>query len=94
MVASTSPKQLIDDSVIEAIETTAALAPLRPTNLAGIAATRKVFPDLPQVAVFDTAFRQTLRAYRCTGRCIPSTAFAATVSTVPATPLLASALAS
>ncbi len=58
---------LIDDSVIEAIETTAALAPLHnPTNLAGIAATRKVFPDLPQVAVFDTAFHQTLppRAYR------------------------------
>ena len=58
---------LIDDSVIEAIETTAALAPLHnPANLAGIAATRKVFPDLPQVAVFDTAFHQTLppRAYR------------------------------
>jgi len=58
---------LIDDRVIEAIETTAALAPLHnPANLAGIAATRKVFPDLPQVAVFDTAFHQTLppRAYR------------------------------
>ncbi|MEH6603763.1 MAG: acetate kinase [Halomonas aquamarina] len=58
---------LIDDSVIEAIETTAALAPLHnPANLAGIAATRKVFPELPQVAVFDTAFHQTLppRAYR------------------------------
>nr|WP_287838183.1 acetate kinase [Halomonas sp.] len=58
---------LIDDSVIEAIETTAALAPLHnPANLAGIATTRKVFPDLPQVAVFDTAFHQTLppRAYR------------------------------
>lgn len=58
---------LIDDSVIEAIETTAALAPLHnPANLAGIAATQKVFPTLPQVAVFDTAFHQTLppRAYR------------------------------
>ena len=58
---------LIDDSVIAAIETTAALAPLHnPANLAGIAATRKVFPELPQVAVFDTAFHQTLppRAYR------------------------------
>ena len=58
---------LIDDSVIEAIETTAALAPLHnPANLAGIAATRKVVPELPQVAVFDTAFHQTLppRAYR------------------------------
>ncbi len=58
---------MIDDSVIAAIETTAALAPLHnPANLAGIAATRHVFPDLPQVAVFDTAFHQTLppRAYR------------------------------
>lgn len=58
---------LIDDSVINAIETTAALAPLHnPANLAGVAATQNVFPTLPQVAVFDTAFHQTMppRAYR------------------------------
>lgn len=58
---------LIDASVIEAIKTTAALAPLHnPANLAGIAATRSVFPELPQVVVFDTAFHQTMppRAYR------------------------------
>ncbi|OJA07027.1 acetate/propionate family kinase [Halomonas sp. QHL1] len=58
---------LIDDSVIAAIQTTAALAPLHnPANLAGIAATQNVFPELPQVAVFDTAFHQTMlpRAYR------------------------------
>ncbi|MCW4148730.1 acetate/propionate family kinase [Vreelandella janggokensis] len=58
---------LIDEHVIAAIETTAALAPLHnPANLTGIAATRNVFPSLPQVAVFDTAFHQTLppRAYR------------------------------
>ncbi|UXZ53320.1 acetate kinase [Halomonas sp. 7T] len=58
---------LIDDSVVEAINATSALAPLHnPANLAGIAATQKVFPELPQVAVFDTAFHQTLppRAYR------------------------------
>ncbi|MCS2609574.1 acetate/propionate family kinase [Halomonas dongshanensis] len=58
---------LIDESVLEAIERTAALAPLHnPANLAGIAATRKLFPQLPQVAVFDTAFHQTLppHAYR------------------------------
>lgn len=58
---------LIDASVIDAIETTAALAPLHnPANLAGIAATRALFPYLPQVAVFDTAFHQTLppQAYR------------------------------
>ncbi|WP_447928284.1 acetate/propionate family kinase [Vreelandella sp. EE27] len=58
---------LITDDVIAAIETTAALAPLHnPANLAGITATRSVFAALPQVAVFDTAFHQTLpeRAYR------------------------------
>ncbi|MCE8019427.1 acetate kinase [Halomonas sp. MCCC 1A11036] len=58
---------LIDDEVVSAIEQTAALAPLHnPANLAGLAATRRLFPGLPQVAVFDTAFHQTLpeRAYR------------------------------
>ncbi|MGR4069133.1 acetate/propionate family kinase [Billgrantia sp. C5P2] len=58
---------LIDDDVAEAIERTSALAPLHnPANLEGVAATRRLFPKLPQVAVFDTAFHQTLppRAYR------------------------------
>lgn len=58
---------LIDENVMAAIHSTAALAPLHnPANLAGISATQRVFPDLPQVAVFDTAFHQTLppRAYR------------------------------
>ncbi|WP_111412681.1 acetate/propionate family kinase [Billgrantia lactosivorans] len=58
---------LIDDDVVAAIERTSALAPLHnPANLAGLAATRRLFPDLPQVAVFDTAFHQSLpeRAYR------------------------------
>ena len=58
---------LIDDDVVAAIEQTSALAPLHnPANLEGVAATRRLFPDLPQVAVFDTAFHQTLpaRAYR------------------------------
>ncbi|WP_104202589.1 acetate/propionate family kinase [Billgrantia saliphila] len=58
---------LIDDAVVEAIERTSALAPLHnPANLEGVAATRRLFPDLPQVAVFDTAFHQSLppRAYR------------------------------
>ncbi len=58
---------LIDDAVKAAIETTAALAPLHnPANLEGVAATGKLFPDLPQVAVFDTAFHQSLppRAFR------------------------------
>ncbi|MDR9439935.1 MAG: acetate kinase [Halomonas sp.] len=57
----------LDASVRRAIEATVALAPLHnPANLAGVKATLALFPDLPQVAVFDTAFHQTLprRAYR------------------------------
>ena len=57
----------LDDDVVAAIEATSALAPLHnPANLQGIAATRTLFPALPQVAVFDTAFHQSLppRAYR------------------------------
>lgn len=58
---------LIDESVMAAIQTTAALAPLHNlANLEGIVATQNVFPTLPQVAVFDTAFHHTMppRAYR------------------------------
>ncbi|MEV0999843.1 acetate kinase [Nonomuraea sp. NPDC050202] len=52
---------LIDDSVVAAIEELAPLAPLHnPVNLTGIRLARKVFPDVPQVAVFDTAFHRTL----------------------------------
>lgn len=57
---------LIDDNAIQAIEDCAPLAPLHnPVNLIGIQATRKLFPDSIQIAVFDTAFHQTLppRAY-------------------------------
>jgi len=57
----------IDEDVVAAIEATAALAPLHnPANLEGVKATRALFPDLPQVAVFDTAFHQSLppHAYR------------------------------
>ncbi len=52
---------LIDDSVIEAIEHAIDLAPLHnPPNLRGIEAARKSLPDIPHVAVFDTAFHQSL----------------------------------
>lgn len=52
---------LVDDEVVAAIEALAPLAPLHnPANLAGIAATRALLPELPQVAVFDTAFHRTL----------------------------------
>jgi len=58
---------LIDDDVIAAIRSVCDLAPLHnPANLAGIEAVRAIRPDLPQVAVFDTAFHQTMPppAYR------------------------------
>jgi len=57
----------IDDEVIQAIEDHAQLAPLHnPPNLLGIRVARKIFPGAPQVAVFDTAFHQTMppRSYR------------------------------
>lgn len=52
---------LIDKAVLNAIEECSDLAPLHnPSNLAGIIATQKQFPDLPQAAVFDTAFHQSM----------------------------------
>lgn len=54
---------LITDDVITAIEKTSPLAPLHnPANLQGIAATKALFADIPQVAVFDTAFHQSMPA--------------------------------
>jgi acetate kinase len=56
--------RIIDDQVLEEIEKAAELAPLHnPVNLVGINMARKLFPHAPQVAVFDTAFHQTLPAY-------------------------------
>lgn len=57
----------LDEAALQAIRATVPLAPLHnPANLLGIEAALKLFPDLPQVAVFDTAFHQTLpeHAYR------------------------------
>jgi len=53
---------LITDEVVRAVEDCIDLAPLHnPANLTGISAVRKLFGEgLPQVAVFDTAFHQTL----------------------------------
>jgi len=54
---------LVDDEVIAAIREFAPLAPLHnPENLDGIEAVAAIRPDLPQVAVFDTAFHQTMPA--------------------------------
>lgn len=52
---------LIDAEVLSALKQTVPLAPLHnPANLAGILALHETRPALPQVAVFDTAFHQTL----------------------------------
>ena len=51
----------IDDSVMAAIEECIPLAPLHnPANITGIKACQKVMPGVPMVAVFDTAFHQTM----------------------------------
>jgi acetate kinase len=56
-----SESVVIDDATVQAIRDCAALAPLHnPANLLGIEAARRAFPGVPQVAVFDTAFHQTL----------------------------------
>ncbi len=52
---------VINDEVIKAIEECNDLAPLHnPANLIGIDACRKLMPSTPMVAVFDTAFHQTM----------------------------------
>ncbi|NJP36994.1 acetate kinase [Alkalicoccus luteus] len=51
----------ITDDVIQGIEDVSELAPLHnPANLTGIRAFREVLPNVPAVAVFDTAFHQTM----------------------------------
>jgi acetate kinase len=51
----------IDDAVIKQIEDCIELAPLHnPSNLVGIRAIEKALPGIPQVAVFDTAFHQSM----------------------------------
>ena len=52
---------IIDEKVIEAIKECITLAPLHnPAGLAGIEACKKLLPNVPMVAVFDTAFHQTM----------------------------------
>ena len=56
-----SKSVLIDEDVIKGIEENKALAPLHNgANLDGIEAISKNLPGVPQVAVFDTAFHQTM----------------------------------
>ncbi|MBV6685351.1 acetate kinase [Rossellomorea sp. RS05] len=52
---------LITDEVLEKIDELSELAPLHnPANLTGIQAFRNILPNVPAVAVFDTAFHQTM----------------------------------
>ncbi len=52
---------VIHSEVIEGIEKCCELAPLHnPANLLGIMAVRSLMPEIPQVAVFDTSFHQTM----------------------------------
>ena len=56
-----SDSVVLDDAVLSQIRACSELAPLHnPANVLGIEAARKAFAELPQVAVFDTAFHQTL----------------------------------
>ncbi|CAM3692403.1 acetate/propionate family kinase [Occultella aeris] len=58
---------LIDDEVVAIIEDLSDLAPLHnPPNLDGIRAARASFPELPHVAVFDTAFHLTMPEHAAT----------------------------
>lgn len=55
---------LIREDTIKQIESCIDLAPLHnPHNLKGILVCKKLLPDIPQVAVFDTAFHQTMEDY-------------------------------
>jgi len=59
-----SSSVVITSSVIAEIEELSVFAPLHnPVNVAGIRVAMKMFPNVPQVAVFDTAFHQTLAPY-------------------------------
>lgn len=52
---------LLTDEVIKGIEECSELAPLHnPANLIGVAACKELMPNTPMVAVFDTAFHQTM----------------------------------
>lgn len=54
---------IIDGSVMEALEKNVELAPLHnPPNIMGIDACKELMPNTPMVAVFDTAFHQTIPA--------------------------------
>ena len=55
---------VIDDDVMKVINECVELAPLHnPSDITGIEACKHIMPDVPMVAVFDTAFHQTMPRY-------------------------------
>lgn len=59
-----SDSVIVDEKVIAAIEECCEIAPLHnPANLMGIRACKNILPKVPNVAVFDTAFHQTMPSY-------------------------------
>ncbi|MBR8702745.1 acetate kinase [Porphyromonas levii] len=59
-----SQSVVITDEVLKAVEDLIVLAPLHnPANIKGVEATTKLLPNAKQVAVFDTAFHQTMEPY-------------------------------
>lgn len=57
-----SDSVIVDQNVIDSIKACTPLAPLHsPANVAGVEALQALYPDIPQVVVFDTAFHQTLK---------------------------------
>ena len=59
-----SDSVLIDDEVVQSVKDLMKLGPLHhPGNLAGIEAMKKALPEVPMVAVYDTAFHQTMPKY-------------------------------
>lgn len=62
-----SKAQLVTPEILAALKELIPLAPLHnPANILGIEAVAEIYPDLPQVVVFDTAFHQSMpaKAYR------------------------------
>ncbi|KQV67756.1 acetate kinase [Nocardioides sp. Root122] len=52
---------VVDDRLLDTVADLVPLAPLHnPANLEGLRVSMELFPDVPQVAVFDTAFHQTM----------------------------------
>ncbi|MBP7216753.1 MAG: acetate kinase [Candidatus Omnitrophica bacterium] len=55
---------IIDQAVLKMVRQCSVIAPLHnPANIAGVLACKKLLPGIKQVAVFDTAFHQTLPEY-------------------------------